>query len=161
YQYADAVFYLPLDTPANAKRFVDFIQPSIAIFVKYEFWFNYLKELKETNIPTYLISGIFRPNQHFFKWYGAWFRKQLKNFTHFFLQNNSSAELLKSIGIKNTTVSGDTRFDRVYEISQSVKKFPLIEQFKQDKKILIAGSTWEEDEKIISDFGFQISDLKI
>ena len=152
YQYADYVFYLPIDTPANAEKFIEAINPALVFFVKYEFWFNYLQQLKRRNISTYLVSGIFIENHYFFKWYSAWFRRQLNCFTHFFLQDEKSCELLKAIGYKNITLSGDTRFDRVMDIAKNVKSFTLTEHFKQGKNILIAGSTWKEDEEIISTF---------
>ncbi|MCW3072555.1 MAG: 3-deoxy-D-manno-octulosonic acid transferase [Bacteroidetes bacterium] len=150
YKGADLVCYLPADTPSNAKRFLEIVKPSAVFFVKYEFWFNYLAELKRRDVPTYLISGIFREEQHFFKFYGSWFRKQFSSFTHFFLQDLRSEELLHSIGYKNTTVAGDTRFDRVSEIAKNVRPFPLIEKFKGGHRVLIAGSTWKEDEELIA-----------
>ena len=150
YEGADHVFYLPIDTPNNAKQFVELIKPKAVFFIKYEFWFNYLLELKKHEIPTYLVSGIFRENHYFFKFYGAWFRKQLKCFTHFYLQSEQSKQMLKEIGYNNTSVPGDTRFDRVFEISKNVKSYPLIELFKEGKNIFIAGSTWPEDEKVLS-----------
>ena len=161
YSGADWIFYLPIDTPKNAERFIETIKPSSVFFIKYEFWFNYLNELKNQNIPTYLISGIFRKEQHFFKSYGAWFRKQLNAFTHFYVQDESSEKLLHSINCKNTTLSGDTRFDRVFEISKNVKSIPLIETFKQGKNIFIAGSTWLEDEKMVSSLKLENSKLII
>jgi 3-deoxy-D-manno-octulosonic-acid transferase len=161
YKGADYIFYLPVDTPSNAKQFIELIKPKAVFFIKYEFWFNYLNELKKHNIPTYLVSGIFRKNHYFFKFYGAWFRKQLKCFTHFYLQTVQSEQLLKTIGYTNTTVSGDTRFDRVFEISKNVKLFPLIEQFKQGKNIFIAGSTWAEDEIIIATLNFKTLNFKL
>jgi 3-deoxy-D-manno-octulosonic-acid transferase len=151
YPGADLIFYLPVDTPANAKKFIEIVNPKAAFFVKYEFWFNYLGELKRCNIPTYLVSGIFRPDQHFFQWYGKWFREHLNAFTHFFLQNTSSEVLLKNVGYDNVTVSGDTRFDRVSETVTNVKSFSLIEKFKGSSEILIAGSTWPEDEELIAE----------
>lgn len=152
YNGADIICYLPLDSPRNAKRFLDIVQPKATFFVKYEFWFNYLNELKQRKIPTYLISGIFRPSQHFFKFYGSWFRENLNCFTTFFLQDSPSEELLHSIGFKNCIVAGDTRFDRVSETVKNVRSFPLIEKFKGTSEILIAGSTWPEDEKLIAEF---------
>lgn len=150
YSGVDYLFYLPLDTKVNVGKFIEAVNPKVAFFVKYEFWFNYLSILKKKNIPTYLVSGIFRENQHFFKWYGGWYRKQLNNFSHFFLQNGESQLLLNSIGITNTSISGDTRFDRVCTIAETIKPIPNIELFKQDQKILIAGSTWIEDEKLLT-----------
>lgn len=155
YSGADFIYYLPIDTLSNAKKFITLIKPAAAFFVKYEFWYNYLYVLKSKKISTYLISGIFRENHYFFKWYGKWARQQLSCFTHFYLQNKLSEKLLNTIGYTNTTVAGDTRFDRVFEISKSVKKIPLIEQFKQGKNILIAGSTWLDDERILSTLDFK------
>ncbi len=152
YSGANWVFYLPIDTIANAEKFISIIKPDRVFFVKYEFWFNYLNQLKKSNIPTYLISGIFRKEQHFFKSYGNWFKKQLWCFSHFFVQDENSMVLLKSIGYTNVTISGDTRFDRVYEIAQSVKKIDLVNSFVGNNKIIVAGSTWKEDEKIIADW---------
>lgn len=161
YELADHVFYLPLDTPANAEKFIQLIKPTAAIFIKYEFWYNYLNELKSRNIPLYLVSGVFRMDQVFFGLTGAWFRKQLNAFTHFFVQDEHSEKLLTGIGFKNVSVSGDTRFDRVSEIAKEVKSFPIVEKFKGNSKIFIVGSSWEEDEKIIKDSGLGIKDLKL
>ncbi len=161
YAGADYIFYLPMDTPSSAKKFIEIVKPEIAIFVKYEFWFNYLNELKKQHIPTYLICGIFRKDHYFFKNYGAWFRKQLNAFTHFYLQDESSLNSLNSIGYNNATIAGDTRFDRVFEISKSVKQIDIVGQFVTDKKVFIAGSTWEEDIKIISKFNFKNEGFKL
>lgn len=150
YPGADFIFYLPIDTPKNAEKFIEIVKPTSVFFIKYEFWYNYLDVLKNKNIPTYLVSGIFREDHYFFKPLGSWFRKQLNCFTHFYLQDEKSEKLLHSIGYTNTTISGDTRFDRVVEIAQQTQKIDLAEQFIQDKKILIVGSSWEEDEKIIA-----------
>lgn len=152
YSGADYIFYLPMDTPANAKRFVEIVKPKKVFFVKYEFWFNYLSELKTNHIPTYLVSGIFRTDHHFFKSTGGWFRQQLSAFTHFFLQDEKSMELLNSIGYANTTLCGDTRFDRVFEVAKNAKQLDVIEQFVKSKKVLIVGSSWLEDERIISTY---------
>ncbi len=152
YESADYIFYLPIDTYFNAKKFINIVNPEIVFFIKYEFWFNYLKLLSDRKIPIYLISGIFRKNQHFFKFYGFWFRKQLKHFTYFFLQNQESKELLNSIGYKNLIIAGDTRFDRVYQIAQNPKSFPLIEKFKADLLLVLIGSSWEADEANLLDF---------
>lgn len=148
YALAD-VFYLPLDTASNAKRFIELVNPKSAIFTKYEFWFHYFKELDKKQIPLYLISGIFRPNQVFFKWYGGFYRNILKNVSHFFVQNEESVSILKSIGITEVSLAGDTRFDRVYENAQHPKKLELIENFCGDANVFIAGSTWPEDEKLL------------
>ena len=149
YALAD-VFYLPIDTAANAKRFIASINPEMAIFTKYEFWHFYFKELKDQGIPLYVISGIFRESQAFFKWYGSFYRNILKSVTYFFVQNEESKNLLKSIGLNNVTINGDTRFDRVYENAQSPKQLSLIESFIGNSPTLICGSTWSEDEKILS-----------
>lgn len=149
YPLADAVTYLPLDTRRNAKRFISIVKPTKAYFIKYEFWYFFLKELKKNNIPVYLVSANFRENQIFFRWYGQWYKKILFLFTHIFVQHASSAELLKRHGIAHCSVSGDTRFDRVCEIAARAKEDTAIEVFKQNKSVLIAGSTWPEDEKLL------------
>jgi 3-deoxy-D-manno-octulosonic-acid transferase len=145
YDVADYVFYLPLDTKKNAKRFIEIWNPSVAIFVKYEFWNNYINELNISKIPIISISSIFRKKQRFFRSYGGWFKNQLKKITYFFLQNKESVDLLNSIGITNAIVSGDTRFDRVFEIQQNPKPFPDIENFIQGSIVIVAGSTWQKD----------------
>lgn len=149
YAVADIVCYLPIDTPSQVKKFISHFNPSIAFFIKYEFWLNYISELKRRNIPLFLISGIFRKDQVFFKWYGSVFRKRLQWFSHLFLQNSESKTLLETIGISNTTISGDTRFDRVIEIAESNNEIKQIQKFKNDSCLLIAGSTWEEDVKLL------------
>jgi 3-deoxy-D-manno-octulosonic-acid transferase len=147
YKGADHVFYLPMDSPANAKKFLDAVKPSLVLWVKYEYWFYYLTEIKQRNIPTILVSGIFRQNQPFFKWYGAIWKKMLESFTHFFVQNNESQQLLESLGFtKNITMNGDTRFDRVLEIAEHFTPITGIEEFCGDSPVIVAGSTWEEDE---------------
>ncbi len=148
YTGVDKVLYLPIDTPANARFFISQINPAIAVFIKYEYWYNYLHELNRCNIPVVFISAIFRPGQHFFKAYGSWFRTQLKKVDWFFVQHQSSLELLNSIGIQSVTESGDTRFDRVHSIAQNVKSIPEIAVFKSNKLLLIAGSTWPADEAV-------------
>jgi 3-deoxy-D-manno-octulosonic-acid transferase len=152
YQGADYIFYLPLDTYWNAKKFIDIVNPIATIFVKYEFWYFYLNQLKKRNIPTYIISAIFRPDQVFFKTYGGWYRKFLINFEHLFVQNETSKELLAGIGVNNVTVAGDTRFDRVNMNAQLAKNIPLVEQFCENAKVLVAGSTWPKDEEIIIEY---------
>ncbi|HTA28525.1 MAG TPA: glycosyltransferase N-terminal domain-containing protein [Bacteroidia bacterium] len=149
YKEADYVFYLPLDTPGNAKRFIEIVKPKLAIFVKYEFWFNYLNELKNKNIPSYIVSAKFRDDQYFFKNSGAWFRKQLHLYKTLFVQDENSQSLLNKFGITNVIVCGDTRFDRVINISQQNYSDSIIENFKNGELLWICGSTWEEDEKII------------
>ena len=161
YSGVDHVFYLPLDTPGKAKHFIELLNPVAVFFVKYEFWFNYLNELKQRSIPTYLISGIFRADHYFFKPYASWFRKQLKAFTHFYLQDEQSQKLLQSIGYNNSTLSGDTRFDRVFALSKNVKTNPLIEHFKQQHPVFIAGSTWEQDETLLATVDFFAAGFKL
>ena len=150
YNIADWVFYLPADTPSNAKQFIEIVKPIKAIFVKYEFWLNYMTELKRTNIPFYSVSAIFRKEQVFFKY--KWFAKQLNNVSHFFVQDKTSSELLKSIGYNNTTISGDTRFDRVKTNASSAKGIPLVTEFCKQKPTIICGSTWPKDEQLIANF---------
>ena len=148
YSLADYIVYLPNDTRKNAKKFVSIVNPDLIFFIKYEFWYNYILELKGRRL--FQVSLILRENQYFFTWYGKWFAKQLKNFEHFFVQNQQTATLLNKIGYKNITISGDTRFDRVMTIANNAKSFPDIEKFCQgDKKIILAGSSWLADEKII------------
>lgn len=147
YKGADHIFYLPMDSKSNAKKLVDALSPSLVLWVKYEFWFYYLHELKHRDIPVLLISGIFRPSQPFFRWYAGLWRKMLGCFTQFFVQNDSSKSLLGTVGIfDNIIVTGDTRFDRVIEIAGKNEEFPIIENFCGNSKILVAGSTWEDDE---------------
>jgi len=146
---ADAVFYLPLDSKKAAKQFIDIVNPKIAIFVKYEFWIHYIHELDRRNVPVFLISAIFRPQQIFFKWYGIIFKRLLKKYTHIFVQNQQSAELLKKAGIHHFTIAPDTRFDRVAKIASEAKKIDLIDHFLKDKKAIVAGSTWDKDENML------------
>ena len=152
YKLADYICYLPPDTPGNAKKFISIIKPSIAIFIKYEFWNNFISEVRKKDIPLYLVSGIFRPDQHFFKWYGSFFRNILKKFTHIFVQDNRSLKLLHGIGIENVTIAGDTRFDRVSQIAASAKTLPILENFRNGEKLFLAGSSWSPDEEIIAEF---------
>lgn len=152
YTGADYIFYLPLDTYWNSKQFIEIVNPVATIFVKYEFWFHYLNQLKKRSIPTYIISAIFRKDQAFFKSYGGWYRKFLFNFQHLFVQNERSKELLASIGVNNVTVAGDTRFDRVVTNAQAAKMIPLIEKFAANSKVLVAGSTWSKDEDLIVEY---------
>lgn len=151
YKGVDFIFYLPMDNIFSAKKFIDSINPSLVLWVKYEYWFYYLQELKLRNIPVLLVSGIFRINQPFFKWYGKLWRGMLNNFNHFFVQNQSSQQLLQSIGIsQNVTVSGDTRFDRVIEIAKHPLHSAIIESFCSHQKIIVAGSTWDDDNIILA-----------
>ena len=161
YPGADLVCYLPFDLPGNVKRFLDLTRPTQAIFIKYEFWANYLNELKRRNIPTYSISAIFRPNQVFFRFYGGYFRRILRNFTHLYIQNEQSRQLLAGIGITNVSVVGDTRFDRVSDIRLSAKELPVVEAFTQGKKVLVVGSSWPKDEEFILDYFNHRDDIKL
>ena len=147
---ADYIFYLPLDLPRHARKFLDIVQPKVAIFVKYEFWYNFMQQLHRRSIPFYYISAIFRESQHFFKPCGRWFAKQLQHTSHFFVQTEKSKELLDSIGIEQVTVCGDTRFDRVKAIAAQVQPFDFMETFRQDKKVIVAGSTWGPDEQLLA-----------
>lgn len=150
YKGADVVCYLPYDKPADCRRFIDLVHPDYAIFVKYEFWGNLLQELHRRSIPTYLVSGIFRQRQAFFKWYGSLFRPVLKCFTHLFVQDEESRSLLAGLGVSNVTICGDTRFDRVVAIQKQAKAFPWAQQFVANAKfVLVAGSSWPKDEDII------------
>ena len=148
YEGADIICYLPLDTITNARRFLRTIRPVMAFFIKYEFWYNYLHILKHRNVPVYSVSSIFRPDQVFFKWYGRQYGRVLNCFTHFFVQNEISKELLAKIGITNVSIVGDTRFDRVLQIKEAAKQLPIVEAFKQDAKVFVAGSSWQPDEEI-------------
>ena len=149
YEGADIITYLPLDTITNARRFLRTVRPVMAFFIKYEFWYNYLHILKHRNIPVYSVSSIFRPDQVFFKWYGRQYGKVLNCFTHFFVQNDVSKELLAKIGITNVDVVGDTRFDRVLQIKDAAKQLPVVEAFVKDAShVFVAGSSWPPDEEI-------------
>lgn len=152
YPKAFEVAYLPLDTPYNAKRFIDLTHPILAIFIKYEFWYHYSNELYKRGIPMLSVSSIFRKDQIFFKSYGSTARKTLKNFTYFFVQNSESKHLLKSLGIDNVMIAGDTRFDRVQQISEKAEEIPLARKFKGDQKVMIIGSCWEEDLDVLIPF---------
>jgi 3-deoxy-D-manno-octulosonic-acid transferase len=148
YKGADIICYLPLDTPINAIRFLRLVRPEMAFFIKYEFWWNYLHILKHRNVPVYSVSSIFRHEQVFFRWYGYQYRYVLRCFTHFFVQNEVSRELLATLGITNVTITGDTRFDRVLQIRDQLKSLPIIEAFKHDNKVFVAGSSWSPDEDL-------------
>jgi len=148
YEVADLILYLPKDSKSNATLLLDRIKPCKIFFIKYEFWANYLLEAKERNIPTYLVSGVFRRKQIFFKWYGGFMRDILRSFTAIYLQNENSKTLLYSIGI-DSIVTGDTRFDRVMQNSEKVSAFPSVEKFIDNKKCLLVGSSWSEDDSVI------------
>ena len=157
YDGADIICYLPLDTVLNARRFLRIIRPEMAFFIKYEFWYNYLHILKHREVPVYSVSSIFREGQVFFRWYGRQYGRVLKCFTHFYVQNEKSRELLASIGLTNVTITGDTRFDRVLQIKEQAKVLPVVDDFlksqtsnskPQNCKVFVAGSSWPPDEEI-------------
>lgn len=155
---ADVTVYLPLDTKSNAKKFISLVRPEKAFFIKYEFWLNYLKELENRETPTYLISGIFRDNQMFFKWYGGFYRNALKAFTYFFVQNESSKQKIRAIGFNNAIVSGDTRFDRVNAILERDNRLDYVENFKNSQPTIVVGSSWPKDEVLIAEYINQASE---
>jgi len=161
YKDVDWVFYLPLDSKRNAQQFFEIVNPSLVIFVKYDYWYYYLTECKKRNIPLLMVSGVFRKDQPFFKWYGNLQRSMLNCFTHFFVQDKESLQLLQSININNVTVAGDTRFDRVSEIAENFTPIEEIEKFCSGSPVFVAGSTWPEDEKLIKDATANFPDLKI
>lgn len=161
YEGADVVCYLPIDTPTNVRRFLKLAHPSMAFFIKYEFWQNYLKGIQKRGIPVYSVSSIFRRDQVFFRWYGGRYHKVLTRFTHLFVQNEESRRLLSLIGVKNATVVGDTRMDRVLQIASEAKNVPFIESFKQDKPVFIAGSSWAPDEDLIISYFNEHPDWKL
>lgn len=149
YEGADIICYLPLDTISNARRFLRLIRPEMAFFIKYEFWYNYLHILKHRQVPVYSVSSIFREGQVFFRWYGRQYGRVLNCFTHFYVQNELSKQLLAKIGLTNVTITGDTRFDRVLQIKEQAKQLPLVETFVKDApKVFVAGSSWPPDEEI-------------
>lgn len=149
YDGVDYIFYLPYDTKSDVKRFLDIVKPTEVYFIKYEFWINYMSEIKRRGIKFYIFSSIFNPKQLFFKWYGGFYRKTLLAFTHIFVQDENSKTLLNGIGLDNVTVAGDTRFDRVYEITKESKELPIIASFKGDSSCFICGSSWEADDEIV------------
>lgn len=161
YKGVDWVFYLPLDSKRNAQQFFEIVNPSLVIFVKYDYWYYYLTECKKRDIPLLMVSGVFRKDQPFFKWYGNLHHSMLNCFTHFFVQDKESLQLLYSININNVTVAGDTRFDRVSEIAENFTPIEKIEKFCIGSPVLVAGSTWPEDEKLIKDATANFPDLKI
>lgn len=166
YPLADIVCYLPFDKKRNVKKFLRLIQPQMAVFIKYEFWYNYVNQLHKRNIPIYMVSAIFRPSQVFFKWYGERMRKMLRFYTCICVQDNESANLLKNISVTNTVVCGDTRFDRVIDIQEQAKKLDLVESFarkaeEEKEKILVAGSSWPKDEDVIIPYFNMTTDLKL
>lgn len=146
---ADLVTYIPLDTPKQMKLFLEILSPKSVLFIKYEYWYNLMHQLTKRKIPFYYISAIYRPEQVFFKWYGFWFVRQLRKCSHFFVQDLQSKQLLQSLNITQVSVTGDTRFDRVYQISQSVALLPYMEQFKSTYRLMVGGSTWPQDEQLL------------
>lgn len=158
---ADYVFYLPEDTAKNAKQFIDLIHPEFVVFTKYEYWHYYFSELKNRDIPLFMISAIFRPNQIFFQPYGGFFREILLSVTYFFMQNEESVHLLKEHGFRNVGLTGDTRFDRVVELPKQQKSVMEVGQFVGESPVLVAGSTWLEDEKLLKDLMLQFPDWKL
>ncbi len=152
YEHADIVCYLPLDTIHNARRFLRAVRPSMAFFIKYEFWYNYLHILKHRQVPVYSVSSIFREDQIFFRWYGRKYANVLKCFTRFFVQNETSRRLLATIGIDDVDIIGDTRFDRVLEIKGAAKHLPIVEAFKNGEPVFVAGSSWAPDEEVFIPF---------
>ena len=161
YEHADIVCYLPIDTIRNARRFLRTVRPCMAFFIKYEFWYNYLHILKHRNVPVYSVSSIFRENQIFFRWYGKSYAGVLRCFTHFFVQNEKSKHLLHTLGIDTVDVVGDTRFDRVLQIKEKAQQLPIVEAFKADKKVFVAGSSWAPDEDIFIPFMNECKDWKM
>ncbi len=157
----DYVFYLPIDTLRNARRFAEIVKPCMAVFIKYEFWFNYMRALHEKKVPFYYICAIFRPQQYFFRPIGRWFGKQLRLASGFFVQDDISAQLLDQIGIKKVKICGDTRFDRVYAIASQNRHLDFVKTFKQDKKLIVAGSTWGPDEQLLSTLFAQLDGYKL
>jgi len=161
YAGADYIFYLPVDTKKNAEHFLKTVNPCMAVFVKYEYWYHYFNTLKNLQIPLLVISAIFRKEQHFFQWYGGWFRNLLRKPAMFFVQDDESGRLLYNIGISNVVVSGDTRFDRVADIAKNINDFHVIEKFKNNKLLLIAGSTWQKDEQLLMQWFKDSNNLKM
>lgn len=161
YEGADIVCYMPVDTVSNARRFLRTVRPVMAFFIKYEFWYNFLHILHHRGVPTYSVSSIFRPGQVFFRWYGRQYGRVLRCFTRFFVQNQQSKDLLHSIGLDNTTITGDTRFDRVLQIADQAKQLPTVEAFAKDAKVMVAGSSWQPDEEILCDYFNAHTDWKL
>ena len=166
YDGADVICYLPFDTPYRVQKFLNLANPAIAVFIKYEFWANYLQELKRRGIPIYIISAIFRPQQVFFKWYARSYRKVLTCFNHLFVQDDASRDLLISYGIKNVTVAGDTRFDRVLDVQKKARIIDVVQQFlgnrdNEKQTVLVAGSSWPQDEEIFIPYFNERPEMKL
>jgi len=160
YPYADIITYLPLDTKQNARRFIKITKPELVVFVKYEYWYHHLSEVAFHHIPLIMVSAIFSKNQLFFKWYGKFYKQMLFLFRHIFVQDDNSFELLKSNNIQHCSISGDTRFDRVKKIAGQFSEIPFIKEFVDDKNVIVAGSTWPDDEKVLAGY-VKTSNLKI
>lgn len=158
YSGADYVMYLPLDTRRNAKKMLGLLNLEMVFFIKYEFWYHFLRQLKSEKVPVYLASGNFRADQLFFRWYGGWYRQFLDLFTHIFVQSSHSEELLSGVGFHHVTVAGDTRFDRVDELVHKPFRHPALECFGKDSNVIVAGSTWEKDEKLLAHAFRELSD---
>lgn len=159
YQGADAVVYLPLDTPFNAKDFLDIVRPNLTLFIKYEYWVNYLEEMARRKIPLLMVSAIYREKQVFFRWYGGRWKKAIAPTRQFFVQDTDSQVLLNSIGVENVTVSGDTRFDRVLAVRENFSPVDLLEEFCRGRRVLVAGSTWDKDEGLLKQFSMLHPDV--
>lgn len=160
YAEADWIFYLPMDSSTHARRFIETVRPKLVLFVKYEFWHYYLQAIQQQNIPLLLVSGIFRSNQPFFKWYGSFHRSMLARFTHFFVQNSTSVQLLKQAGYSNVSLTGDTRFDRVLQIAREFIPIDTVASFCGSNPVIVAGSTWTEDDKELDHFANTRSDIR-
>jgi 3-deoxy-D-manno-octulosonic-acid transferase len=161
YPLADYVYYLPADTRRNARKFVQIVRPRLVFFIKYEFWFNYMNELYKQKIPYFMVSVIFRPSQHFFRVWGRWFRRQLRKITFLFVQDEGSLELLDRYKLYHADMIGDTRFDRVAELAETEKDFPVISEFAKDTPLMVAGSTWPADEEKLAGLMEKTSEMKI
>ena len=161
YEGADIICYLPLDTAANARRFLRLVRPVMAFFIKYEFWYNYLHILRHRKVPVYSVSSIFRSEQVFFQWYGREYSHVLRCITHFYVQNEISRQLLASLGLKNATVVGDTRFDRVLQIRDAAKQLPIAEAFSRGHRVFVAGSSWPPDEDVFIKYFNEHNDWRL
>lgn len=161
YPHADWIYYLPMDSANNAKKFLDIVNPVLVLFIKYEYWYYYLTEIKKRKIPLLLVSGIFREGQPFFKWYGGLYREMLQCFTHVFVQDDNCLSLLRNIGFtKNVSISGDTRFDRVLEIANKFEPITIIEKFIDNSKVIVAGSTWFDDDEVLAHYANSHTEIK-
>jgi 3-deoxy-D-manno-octulosonic-acid transferase len=160
YDRVHAVHYLPLDTPGNVRKFLEVVRPKVAVFIRYEYWYNFLGAMFRRQIPVIMVSSIFRRDQIFFKPYGAWFRTALRQISRFFVQNRESLTLLEAVGVERMEMSGDTRFDRVWDAAQERREFPLVERFLAGRACLMAGSTWPFDDELLKEIVPAFPDLK-